>query len=354
MALLDGRGGLVTFDSMAFHEAGLKMFSSEWAETFADPSIQEGPIVIMVYGILGHLARILSVDPKYLLALVVETGFTLGLMVIVKGLLADRSLVQPDVELYVGLLAILGFVSWNAFGSGHIAEAIIPLIWLEAIRDIGKGREVKAGMLLGLSAALKTWGVLGIVLTLFASRPRRALRAAGPAVAVSILPWIPFVIFGKVSTFAYEWAVQVPSLVRHVIPINTPVPWTWRIIQGAAAMSFVAFLIFVFKRSPEGPWLTVTGLVAMRLVLDPTYYYYYIVALSVLCLVGAAVVFPTTPQPLRVLKVAVAYLFLHPIFLLKDQGLALWSLALCVAVSFIFIFTRRRESLLHLGLLHLP
>lgn len=334
--VIDGRGPVSVFDMRLFLRSGRLMLSPGWAETFSNPELQEGPPQILFYGLIGRLSEIAGVSPKLLLSVSVQVAFALLLMLVIRSLLNHLGARRPGIELYAGLLAVGGFATWSAFGSGHLAEAFIPLLWVQAAIDLRRSRRVRPGVLIGMAAALKLWGVLGLPIFLFGTGLRRTLIDGLVASIVLASWWVPFIVFGEVNTFQFEWTVQVTSFIYRVTGELSPVTWWMRTIQGFAAVCAGVATWFRLKNSKHAIWLVPFTMVAMRLVLDPTIYFYYSVPLAVLALIAAAVLSMDAPVPFRLPLYAGMFLLLHPAFVIEERMLALYSLILSVVMVAVF------------------
>lgn len=332
LAIKDGQGGLVTFDSKLFTATGMKLLSADWADTFSDSSVQEGPPLILIYGLLTTLADLTGIDVKFFLSVFTQVPFTLLLMYTVRRLMRVADAESPGLEAYVGAFALAGFLSWSAFGSGHLAEGFLPLMWIGAAIASRDSRPVAAGLLLGLAASLKIWGILGVPVLLFSPRLRDAVKAGLVSAGTLAAVWAPFFIFGTVRTFQYEWTVQVTSFARHAYDIGAPVTWAMRAHQGAVAMATGVVCFLVTRKRMASLWLVPFAIIAMRLVLDPTIYYYYTLPLSILGLIGAAVIFPALHPFVRLPIVAATYMALHPFYVLEERMLALSGLIATVVL----------------------
>src|SRR5437762_688531 len=180
-------------DLVYFVHRGEHLLSGGWASTFADPMLQSGPLQLVVFGAVRNMTA---------LAFLVELGVA-GLLLFVAGRVgaADR------VRLVVGLLAVLTGLTHIAFVDGHPAEAIVPLLWVLAGVWAREDRALQAGALIGLSAGLELWGVLGLPVLLLAPRRRRALAGAVATGAVVVGMLAPFALSGSFRMFAYDWRV---------------------------------------------------------------------------------------------------------------------------------------------------
>src|SRR5947208_2883002 len=180
-------------DLVYFVHRGGHLLSAGWASTFADPMLQSGPLQLVVFGAVRNLTA---------LAFLVELGVA-GLLLFVAGRVgaADR------VRLVVGLLAVLAGLTHLAFVDGHPADAIVPLLWVLAGVWAREDRALQAGALIGVSAGLELWGVLGLPLLLLVPRRRRALAGAVATGAVVVGMLAPFALAGSFPMLAFDWRV---------------------------------------------------------------------------------------------------------------------------------------------------
>ena len=133
----------------------------------------------------------------------------------------------------------LGLPSF-AYASGHAAQLLVPLLWLNAYLDARRGRGTRAAVLVGASAGLETWGLLGLPL-LLALAPRAALRAATAAVAVAAALYLPFVLGGDFRMAEYRWTVADGTPVS--LLVHGEFPWGLRLAQGVLAVAVGAVIL---------------------------------------------------------------------------------------------------------------
>lgn len=337
LAIDDGQGDFVTFDVKLFAQAGEQMFSSGWADTFSDASVQEGPPLILIYAICGWIAEAAGLDLKLVLSVVVQVTFTVGIMLTVRALYSVMDRRSGSVEAYIGCFAAAGFLAWSTFGSGHFAEGFIPLMWVAAAIESHRGRPLRAGIWLGLAASLKIWGILGIPVLLLSRDVRAVLKGGAVSVGLLQASWAPFFIFGTVNTFKYEWTVQVTSFARLTYEIGDPVTWGMRLHQGAVSVATGVLCYLIAGRRWIALWLVPFGIVAMRLVLDPTIYFYYTLPLSILGLLGAAGMAARMHPWLRLPSIGPIYMAMHPFYVFEEKMLALSGL---VAMIVLLVLSR--------------
>jgi hypothetical protein len=273
--------GTDTGDLLYFVHRGEQLLSGRWADTFADPMLQSGPLQLVLVG---------SVHNVTALAFVIAFA-VVGLLLFVLGRLG----VSDGVRLAVGLVGLAAGLTQNAFAYGHPAQPIIPLLWVLAGLSARKNRPVEAGALVGFSAGFELWGVLGLPVLLLVPRFQRAVAAvAVEAVVVAVL-LVPFVIAGTFRMFEYEWEVSTSSLIGLVVEPGAGFGWPLRLLQaGLAVMGGAAVALFL-RKSIHGVWLAPLVVLIVRLLLDPQSYGWYWIAPLALVLVGAALVLMELP-----------------------------------------------------------
>jgi hypothetical protein len=271
-----------------FIHAARVLFSSGWAETFADPSLQVGPLQLVLVGIGDRIGGL------SFLAYAIEIGLAALLVFVVGRLLAGRphkAVLQAGIGLAAAALGLIA----DAYGYGHPAQMAVPLLWLLAGWEAHQGRTIRAGVLLGLSAGLEPWGVLGAPVLLLAPVFRRPLQGLAAQAGVTAALYLPFVLVGDFRMFEHRWKVEGWTLVRTVLPPGSEFPWTLRLVQGAAALAVGAAVALVLRRSVRGVWAVPLVVVAIRLLLDPTLYSWYWVGAETVVLVAVAELLTSAP-----------------------------------------------------------
>jgi hypothetical protein len=77
---------------------------------------------------------------------------------------------------------------------GHPTDPLLPLVRILAAAEARRGRTWTAGLLIGLSAGVETWGILGVAVLALAPRLRDA--AVGTCVAAVTAFFAPCVLGG--------------------------------------------------------------------------------------------------------------------------------------------------------------
>lgn len=272
-------------DLLYFVHRGETMLSGRWAETFADPTLQAGPLQLLLAG---------GVRSSAALSFVVELGVA-ALLVFALGRLS----VADRWRLLAGMGAVVAGLTRLAFVDGHPADAISPLLWVLAAIEARRGRAARAGLLVGASAGLELWGMLGIAVFALAPRPRDALRAGVVALATAVLLFAPFAAFGSFRMFDYEWRIAHGTLLALVAGPGARFGWALRLLQAAAACGAGAAVARALRRSVHAIWLVPLAVVVVRIVLDPLAYGWYWLEAESLALVGGASIATAPPLSVR-------------------------------------------------------
>ena len=257
-------------DGRVFAAAGRTLFSAHALHAFADPAIQVGPIQLLFYGSVGRSPVAAAIVLEALAALLlVLTARAIGI--------AD-----PRLLTGVGLLGVLIGLPRGVYEAGHPADGLLPLLWVIAAAEARRGRAVRAGLLIGLSAGVETWGILGIAVLVLAP------RAAAVAVATAGALCAPFLLAGHFESFHHVWTGKAHSVLLGRIAPGADFGWPLRVLQAGAAVCAGACAALQLRRSVHGVWLVPIVVVAVRLVLDPLDTDYYPLGVAMCSLVGGA------------------------------------------------------------------
>ena len=271
-------------DLVYFIHRGEHLLSSGWASTFADPMLQSGPLQLVVFGAVRNLTA---------LAFVVELSVAAVVLYV-----AGRIRASDRVRLVVGLLAVGAGLTHIAFVDGHPAEAIVPLLWVLAAIWAREDRVVLAGAVLGLSAGLELWGVLGVPVLLLAPRPRRALAGALVETAVVAGMFAPFALAGSAHMFQYDWRVSSGTLLSLFVAPGAHFGWPLRLLQSALAVTAGGSVALALRRSVHAAWLAPLAVTLVRLLVDPLSFGWYWLEVEALVLIGAALLLTDLPTRL--------------------------------------------------------
>jgi hypothetical protein len=263
-------------DSYVFVTAGRTLFSTHWSHAFAHKVVQAGPLQLALFGSIGRSSLALGI---------VVALATILLLLWAFGAVGVK---DPMVVCVVGVFAVGVSFTRFAYESGHPADAVLPLIWTLAAVHARRDHVARAGLLVGLSAGLETWGILGVAVLALAPRWRAAGRGVSVAAGVTALLFLPFVLGGHFAMGAYHWQVKHPALLSLLVPAGTPFGWQLRLLQGAVAVSAGVAMARLMRRLPHAPWVVPLVVVGARLLADPLLLWYYKLGLEGPVLVGAA------------------------------------------------------------------
>jgi hypothetical protein len=271
-----------------FAHAARTLFSSRWADTFADPSLQVGPLLLLLVGAGDRIGGL------GFLAYAFEIGVA-ALVVFTVGRLLQGRPHRAAAQAVAGLAAVAVGITAGVYSFGHPAQAIVPLLWVLAALKAREGKTVRGGVLLGLAAGLEVWGVLGAPVLLLAPKPRRVLAGLAAQVGATMALFLPFVLVGDFRMLDYRWKVESWTLVRFLVPAGSDFPWGLRLLQGAVALAVGVAVAYALRRSQRAVWAVPLGIVAVRVLLDPTLYSWYWLGLETLALVAAVELALTLP-----------------------------------------------------------
>lgn len=285
-------------DLIYFVHKGQLLLSHGWADTFADSRLQSGPLQLLAFGAVHNLA---------VLAFLIEIGVA-ALLLYVLGRLgaADR------VRLAIGLVAVLAGLTHGAFVDGHPADAIGPLLWVLAGLWAREDRVVAAGALVGLSAGLELWGLLGAPVLLLAPRLRRAIVAGLIEGAVVVALFAPFALAGTFRMFQHEWPISTGTLVSLIADPGTHFGWPLRLLQASLALGAGAALAYALRRSLHAVWVVPLSVVLVRIALDPLSFGWYWLQAVAVVLTCAALVLTELPTRFPATRFARAASRPHP------------------------------------------
>lgn len=279
--------GADTGDLPFFVHAADGLFSHTWADAYASPDLQVGPLQLVLLALAEAVAGSLSVSTFTLLAFAIPAGVTGLLLLVLRGLLAARPERRQLVLMLAGLAAVALGIPASAYADGHLAQAVVPLLWLLAGLKARDGHVVTAGALVGLSAGFEVWGILGAVVFLSAPQLRDALGGLLVAGVVAVGLFAPFLLYGDFRMLDYHWVVNGDTMLGLLVEPGTAFTWWMRMVQGGTAVAVGAALAWPLRRTAHALWLAPLAVVVVRLALDPVRYPWYWLAVEVLVLVGA-------------------------------------------------------------------
>jgi hypothetical protein len=273
-------------DNIAFAEVGRAIWHGHLDQALAEPSIQSGPLTLALLGALDAAAGLVG-DPVEgaAVALSVLTAWCMTAAV----RLCSRTV--DEVLAGAGLLGawVLALVWDTVDGSwGHPSHAIVPLLWLVAVRAAQQQRVLLAGAALGLAAAFDTWGALGACALLVLWGDGRALlRAGASAVAVAAVVWLPFLVTGSVRSGDMRWPTETGSFLSLLGQDSFGA--SYRLPQALAVIAVGAVVSVRLRHASDLAWLLPVVLVTARIATDGQFIGYYANPATVGLLVGCAV-----------------------------------------------------------------
>jgi hypothetical protein len=263
-------------DGALFVRAGRTLLSSHWNHAFAVPTVQAGPVQLALFGSLGRSGWALS--------LVLATGIVLLVVAAARRVGVE----SPALLCGVGVLAAATGLTGVGYTWGHPADAVLPLLWIFAAAEARRGRALRAGLIVGLSAGLETWGTLGVAVLALAPSRRQAGAGALVAAGVALALFLPFMLGGHFEMWSFRWFVYRPSPMSMLVAPGTQYGWPLRLAQGALAVGAGVAVARLLRHSPHALWAVPLAIVAAKLLLDPDLYSYYLAAPRGPIFVGAA------------------------------------------------------------------
>jgi hypothetical protein len=285
--LLAGNWTDTPADLTLFANAGGALIRGDLAATFDDPAVQTGPVtalfMFLLRGATGWTGPVAAPTQVLFLCLINAGCLVTALRVS----LTRTGSVRAAALLVLGLLAV-------AFGAlsttdAHPTHVVIALLWFLAVRAARRGRADVVGLLIGAACGLDTWGVLGAGAMLALPSVRHVVRSAIVAALAAGAFWLPFLATGGAHSFQMQWT-PVPDSVPSLFFGATPVPWSYRLAQGLVCLLAGAAVAWWLRHSDDAAWVLPVVVVAVRILLDPVWFEYYGVPVTLMLLVGAATV----------------------------------------------------------------
>jgi hypothetical protein len=311
----DGRGGLHLYGSYPFLQIG--------PPTFA-------------------VGKLLQIGPRqgiYLGSAVIQA---LGAATV---WLLTQTVPQPDRRAKATALLGGGAVAVVWVGlthTGHLDDAMALTALAGAALAVTRSRPALAGLLLGLGASCKPWAVTVVALVLAFSGWRARLTAAGSAVAVILLCWAPFVIADPrtLKLGQVHLMVSPASAAAALGATRITDPQALRLVQFLGGLALATLVVGL------GRWaLAPLSAFAVRLLLEPIPYEYYVASLAVAALLadlrGWRVRLPLATLCITALWAAVTVLSTPAGALLRAE---VFAAAALIPVSAAALARRRRPT----------
>jgi len=264
-------------DFHIYGSAGETLLSGAALHAYHSPAIQAGPLELALEGALWRL----SAWPTAL-------ALAADLLVAIVFVLAVRAFAgRRPLALAVACCgAVAAGVVTHPYTAGHLAEPLAAVLWIAAARDAQRGRVLRAGVLVGLSAALEPWGLLGVSVLALAPSLRDAARGAALAGAVFAVQLAPFVATGDFAMTRYHWYVTGGPL--HLIIPGHAFGWPLRLVQALVTLGVVIPLARRMRGLEAAIFVVPAATAIVRLAIDPMGVFYYWDTPLVVELVGAA------------------------------------------------------------------
>lgn len=277
-----------TFDTGYFLRASHTLLSARWSRTFAAPGVQAGPLEILSIGLAGKLGIAAGSSAEAGVRVLQSLGLTALLLVGATAVCPRRR--RPLVVGVVGAAALATGTVSGAFFYGHPAEVANPVLWVVAAAAFARRRPWLAGVLVGVSAGLETWGLLGIALLVARrTRARDTGLAVAAALAVVVAVYGPFVASGHFAMLSYRWQISPASVPALVVGAGGSFGWPFRLVQAAVACGTGAAASVFLRRAAAAWWVAPLCIVSTKLALDPQpVNAWYLLAPQTVALLGAA------------------------------------------------------------------
>lgn len=333
MAIVDGRGSFEIQDPQLFIEAGKKLFSDDALNVFADETVQEGPLGLLFWGVIGQISELVNIDSRMIAALVIYLGFTFAIVFLIRSALAERNRPSEDLEFFAAAIVLFGGLAWTMLSTGHIAEGVIPLLWFQAARDARHGRLDRSGLLIALSAGLKLWGILGIPILLLSSTfdRRKLLRAGAITVGVAAAIWLPFALLGEFNSLDYRWPIADSSLIHKFFPDSETFTWQMRVAQSGIVVVLGSAFAVLGRGRLYVLWAVPLGVVAVKLLFDPIVFSYYSLSIALWVLFLTVLLLEGWLTWVRILAGVAFSLTLYPTWFLRGVPGEILALAISTA-----------------------
>jgi hypothetical protein len=268
-----GSGG--TADAGLFFAAGRRLLSSDGSSVFDDPSLQVGPVYLVVLGAGSVLGRLVGLSSDGGASLLAVWSVVVALHVLERGggprPLAARWGLAAHV-LFGGAVSV-------ALIAGHLEELLAVLAVAASAAVLQQGRPVLAGVIAATAVCTKLWTLLVLAALLCEPDPRARRRAVGTAVLVSAAVYLPFLPAAR--TQELTWRVADPSVVSLLVPVGAPVTAVGRLVQLTLAALVVVLLLRGSCWDGRVVWTLPAAVVCARLGTDPHLLPYYWCAAAV-------------------------------------------------------------------------
>lgn len=278
-------------DGPYFTAAGRSLLSGSGLHAYAARGLQAGPWQVAGFGLLSRLTDLVRLPDDATFAVLSSLASTAAVIAGVRWLRRRCGLsASPVAELLAGVLAIGWQLATSVYTSGHVAELVIPIVWVAGAGIARDDRVLVAGLLIGLAAGFETWAVLGAPVLLLAPTWAARAKAVAALMAVTAATYLPFVLAGPFRMGDATWAVSRHSLIHAIDPNLATFPWTARLVQSVVVVGVGVFgwLLLRHRCGPTAVWV-IPALIAMsKAISEPSGYDWYWLPAQLTLLAGCA------------------------------------------------------------------
>ena len=271
---INGPGG----DAFLFAGAGNTLFSPHWADTFAIPDLQSGPIFILLEGLGYRLGTAAGLPYWTGGGLVTALASALLIVVACRGVFAVYQLNDRTTqarELGVCIVFALTGGLWVVAMYAHPDDLLVTLLLLIAASRAAVGHHGQAGVIFGFAVGVKLWALIAIAVLLVRASRRASVQAALAAAAIVALCYGPFIVFGRFEMFRGNWQIEHDAPLNLLFHDGTAFTWELRVFQAALATTVGVAVLLRTRGRNCAVWLVPAAAIAARLLVDPRNIAYY-------------------------------------------------------------------------------
>ncbi len=267
---------------------------------------------------------------------------SVGVTVLLLALLRRRGLEHRLAALWAWCPA----VPLEAVNNAHV-DVLAVLLTVAALAAFVRNGPVAGGMLLGSAIAAKLLPAIALPALcagLFAGpgRLRAAAQVAAPALAVTGLSYVPYLLVSRSSVLGYLWGYtreegyDTPGTGGRYALLRVFVPGSWTLPIIVLVMA--AVVVHVLRRGdPRRPWIAATTLTGTAfLLLTPGYPWYALLLVALAALAGR-------PEWLTVAAAGQAVYLLGQVTPAPVAVSLPYGLAAAIVVTAAVIRSRRRQ-----------
>jgi hypothetical protein len=273
-------------DYVIFEAAAQHLWRGQVGQVYSGARNQSGPLEAF-----WSVASTAGTNPcpavgrTYLAGAVTALVVTALVVVFVQFTLPPCSVaVRQRIELASGLVGALALAPM-ALLWGHIADLVIPMLWILTYRSVVQRRPWLAGLFLAFGCGWESWAILGVPL-LLAGGWRPAVKSGATAL-LGCLWYLPFAVSGHFAMFDMVWNIDPMTFIGHLTGRETE-PWSLRLVQAVLVELSGCAAVWAVRGRSHAAWLPVLVIGATRVLSDPNLWPYYSMILIVPALVAAS------------------------------------------------------------------